>query len=472
MNTKPTSLPRQHPVAVLALVAAAALAGCATAPPVPPAPFAAQAAFKEDALWQKARPAAPEVTEAWWQLFADPVLDQLQAQLNVGNQNLQAALARVATARAALQGSESAFQPTLQVGAGSSRASNTVGGRRVTADSHSLTATANWELDLWGRLSGAEKAAGANLQASVDDLAALRLSAQATLLQTYLALRATEAQQGVLARNAAANQRLLDLTQARYAAGVAPRSDVLQAQTQLSSVQAQIQESKLQRAQYEHAIAVLLGQPPASFELARTATLPALPAVPELLPSTLLQRRPDIAAAERRVAAAYAQIGVADAAFFPQVALSASAGFNGAALGKLLSAPNLLWSLGPSLAAAVFDGGARRQASDQARAAADQATASYRQTVLSAFQEVEDNLVAADGLGAELHLQQAALDAAARNLEIVGDQYQAGTVSYLNVVAAQNAALSAEAAVLALRSRQLLATGQLLKNIGGRWRPA
>jgi NodT family efflux transporter outer membrane factor (OMF) lipoprotein len=318
-------------------------------------------------------------------------------------------------------------------------------------------------------LSQAETVAGANLQASQDDLAAARLSAQATLVQTYLAMRAAEAQQALLERTVAAVQRSLDLTQARYAAGVAAQSDVLQAQTQLQTVQAQMNEVTVQRAQAEHAIAVLLGKAPAALGLASAAALPELPAVPELLPSTLLQRRPDIASAERRVAAAYAQIGVADAAFFPDLSLSASAGYKGSSLGKVLSAPNLLWSLGPSLAAAVFDGGARRQASDQARAAADQATATYRQTVLTALQEVEDNLVVVDQLGAELRLQRGALQSAQRNLEITQEQYKAGTVSYLNVVTAQTTALSAEANVLTLRNRQLAAANILLKNLGGRW---
>lgn len=217
---------------------------------------------------------------------------------------------------------------------------------------------------------------------------------------------------------------------------------------------------------------MLLGQPPSALQIARTAQLPDLPPVPLLLPSTLLERRPDIAAAERKVAAAYAQIGVADAAFFPDLTLSAGAGLKNASLGRLFSAPSLLWSLGPSLAFAVLDGGARRQASAQARAAADQATASYRQTVLTALQEVEDNLVAADQLGSELALQQDALQAAQRNLAITQDQYRAGTVSFLNVATAQTAALSAEGAVLSLRSRQLLAANVLLKNIGGRWQAA
>ena len=450
----------------------AMLAGCATMAPKPPLAFTAPAQFKEDGLWKRAAaPATSVVPEAWWQMFEDPVLDELQRQLVIGNQNLQSALAQVANARAVLKASESARLPTLSVGATGTRAGSPVqsAGSRVTATTYAMTANAAWEVDVWGRLSQAASAAGAKYQASQDDLAAARLSAQATLAQTYLAMRAAEAQQAILERSAANNQRSLDLTQVRYAAGVAAQSDVLQAQTQLRAVQAQASESLLQRAQYEHAIAVLLGQSPSQVTIARTATLPALPAVPALLPSTLLERRPDIASAERKLAAACAQVGVADAAFFPSLNLSANAGYRGASLDKLLSAPNLLWSLGPALAASIFDGGARQLASDQARASLDLATAAYRQTVLTAFQEVEDNLVAIDQLGVELELQREALKSAQRNLEITQEQYKAGTVSFLNVAAAQTTALTAESSVLSLRNRQLAAANALLKNIGGRW---
>jgi NodT family efflux transporter outer membrane factor (OMF) lipoprotein len=318
-------------------------------------------------------------------------------------------------------------------------------------------------------LSHSVAAAGASYQASQDDLAAARLSAQSTLVQTYFALRTAEAQSALLQSTAAADQRSLELTQARYAAGVAGRTDVLQAQTQLKTVQAQSKETAIQRAQLEHAIAVLLGKPPSSATVTQSGVLPRLPAVPKLLPAKLLERRPDIASAERSVAAAYAQIGVADAAFFPDISLSAGAGYRASSLSRLIGAPNLLWSLGSALSATIFDGGARRAASDQARAATDLATSTYRQTVLTAFQEVEDNLVAADQLDDELQLLGDALKAAQRSLELIQDQYKAGTVSYLNVVTAQTVVLSAEASVLAVRNRQLAATNALLKNIGGRW---
>jgi len=443
------------------------LGGCALTAQQPPAEPPPPASFKGSAEWQRL-PAAAAVPEAWWTLFKDPVLDGLQAELVVGNQNLAASLAQTASARAVLQASGAALWPTLSVSGGSTRAATANAG---PATSDALTASASWEVDLWGRLSEAVKAAGASYRASAADLAALRLSAQATLTQNYLALRTAEAQQALLARTAAADQRALDLTQARYASGVAAQSDVLQARTQLRSVEAQLSEMRTQRAQLEHAIAVQIGKLPGQFSLAvgaPGAALPELPPVPALLPSTLLAQRPDIAAARERQLAAYAQIGIADAAFFPSIELSASGGYRGASWSHLLSAPNLVWSLGAAVAAPLFDGGQRRLASAQARAAAEAATAAYRQAVLTAFQEVEDNLVQFAESGAALALQRDAFEAAQRHLDIVLAQYRAGTVSYLNVVAAQTAALSAEGQMLSARNRQLAAANVLLKSLGGR----
>lgn len=453
------------------------LAGCALTPTAVPAPVIAPAAFKEAGPWQHAAVQTP-VPDAWWTLFRDPVLDDLENRLVIGNQNLKSVVAQVASARAALDASRSAGLPTLSAGLSATRAGNpdTSNGATVVnrgpSNNLSLSASANWEIDLWGRLAQATAGAQAQLQASVDDLAAARLSAQATLAQTYFSLRSAEAQYALLERSVQAYQRSLDLTQLRYNAGVVARSDVLQAQTQLKSAQAQMLESATQRAQLEHAIAVLLGLPPSDLTLARTDTLPSSPAVPELLPATLLERRPDIAAAQRRLAAAYAQIGVTDAAFYPSLNLSASAGYRNSSLASLVSAPNLFWSLGSSLAQTIFDSGQRKLASAQARNNADQATANYRQVVLTALQEVEDNLVLADQLQREAQLQDEALQTARRNQEIVLDQYRAGTVSYLNVVIAQTAVLTSESSLLSVRNRQLAAVNQLLKNIAGRWEGA
>ena len=453
------------------------LCSCALTPHTPPEPVAVPAAFKEAGPWQRAATQAP-VPDAWWTLFRDPVLDDLESRLVVGNQNLRSLVAQVANARAVLDASRGAVFPTLSAGFSAARSGNPQNsnnsniGTRSTSNSFSLSASANWELDLWGRLSQATSSAQAQLQGSVDDLAAARLSAQALLAQTYFSLRSADAQYALLERSVQAYQRSQDLTQLRYNAGVVARSDVLQAQTQLKNAQAQMLESATQRAQLEHAIAVLLGVAPSELTLARDAVLPAAPAVPELLPATLLERRPDIAAAQRRVAAAYAQIGVTEAAFYPSLNLSATAGLRNASLANLISAPNLFWSLGSSLAQAIFDGGQRKLANAQARNNAEQATASYRQTVLTALQEVEDNLVLAEQLRREAQLQDEALQAARRNLEIVLDQYRAGIVSFLNVVIAQTAVLNSESSLLSVRNRQLAAVNQLLKNIAGRWEAA
>ena len=469
--------PRSLPAAV-PLVLALLLAGCASlTAETPPAPQAAPAQFKETGLWQHTPGTQANVPDDWWQLFNDPVLNDLQTRLVIGNENLKTAVAQVAQARAGLDGSRAAQYPTLGASLSGSR-SDSPSGNLVNTNSAGgpnnsvqLGLSASWELDLWGRLSQAANASQAKLQASVDDLAAARLSAQALLVQTYFSLRTFEAQQALYERNVTAYTRSLSLTQARYDAGVTGRSDVLQAQTQLKSAQAQLAESVAQRAQLEHALAVLLGLAPSTFSLPRTAQVPDGPAIPPLLPSTLLQRRPDIAAAERRVAAAFAQIGVAKAAYFPSLTLSANAGYRGTSLSELVSAPNRFWSIGPALAEGIFDGGARRAATAQARASADQAASSYRQTVLTALQEVEDNLVLADQLRNEAQLQREALGLARANLAITLEQYRQGTVSYLNVVTAQTTELSSELSLLSVRNRELAALNQLLKNIAGRWQP-
>lgn len=459
------------------MTVALVLSGCAITRVPPPAPVTAPAAFKEDALWRHATPNALPVDEHWWTLFQDPVLDAYEAQLVVGNENLRSVAAQVASARAALTASGAALLPTVSAGLSATRGQNATTSSVTTAaqppsNTVSLSTSVSWELDLWGRLSQARDQARATLQASTDDLAAARLSAQATLAQTYFALRTAELQQALLGRTVQAYQRSLDLTTARYQQGVAARSDVLQARVQLQSAHAQEADLQAQRAQLEHALAVLLGQPPHAVTVAPTATLPEAPTVPPLLPSQLLERRPDIAAARQRVIAAYAQIGVADAAFFPSLTLSASGGWRAHGLADLTSAPHLFWSLGPSLVQSLLDGGQRRLASDQARASADQLTATYRQTVLTALQEVEDNLALAAQLHREVAWQADALAAARETETITEAQYRAGTVSYLNVVTAQATALNAENTLLSLRNRELVALDTLLKNLGGRWAAA
>lgn len=467
---------------LLVLPVAAWLTGCAVTQVSPPAPVVAPAAFKESGpwesgRWQRSASQSPSARpQAWWTVFHDPVLDDLVSRLAVGNENLRGLAAQVNSAKATVDASRSALWPSLSVGPSLTRSratTNTSGnvvGTNAVNNSVALSANASWEIDLWGHLSQASAQAKAAYQASEDDLAAARLSVQSTLVQTYLSLRTAEAQAALLTRSLQAYDKSLSLTQARYDGGLAARSDVLQAQTQLKSVQAQLAESRAQRAQLEHALAVLLGVAPSSLDLASgQGTLPAAPAIPRILPSQLLQRRPDVTAARHRVEAAYAQIGVADAAYFPSLNLSASAGYRHDSLAGLLSAPNLFWSVGPSLTEVIFNGGQRELASAQARSGADQATATYRQTCLTALQEVEDNLVLADQLDQEVQSLAEALDDAQRNLDIVMAQYQGGTVSYLNVVTAQTSALNSESSLLQVRNRQLAAASLLLKNVAGAW---
>ena len=455
-----------------------ALAACASTPAYQPPAMELPAAFGEAGLWQPANGAgSTPVPDAWWRLFDDPALDALQDQVAVGNQTLQQSLAQYRSAQAALATSRAGLYPTLGLGLDASRSasgrsgtgSGTGSNSGAAATSYSLSGSASWEVDLWGRLAGQVDTAQARLQASRDDLAAAELSVRATLVQTYLSLRTAEAQNALLQDTLAAYQRSLELTRNRYQGGVASAADVAQAQNQLKSTEAQLIESQSSRAQLAHALAVLVGKPPGLFSLAETGALPAPLAPPVQLPSQLLERRPDIAAAERRVAAANAQVGVARTAFFPALTLSAGAGYRGSSLGNLVSAPNLFWSIGPALALTLFDGGQRQAAVASARADLDQASASYRQTVLTALQEVEDNLVIAASLQREDAVQAEALAAARRSLEVNTNQYRAGTVSYLSVVTAQTAVLSAERSLLDVRNRRLVAVGQLLKNIAGRW---
>lgn len=336
-------------------------------------------------------------------------------------------------------------------------------------NNYNLALDVGWEADVWGRVRQTVESNVAGAQASAADLEAVRLSAQAELASDYFQLRALDAQRQLLDDSVAAFQKSLDLTRNRYVVGVAGKVDVVQAETQLKSTQAQAIDIGVQRAQLEHAIAVLIGKPPAEFALAPIPLSVAMPAVPMGLPSELLERRPDIAAAERRVAAANAQIGVAKAAFFPALTLSAAGGFQNSSFPQWLTAPSRFWSIGPAIAQSVFDAGLRRALTDQAIAVYDASVASYRQTVLSGFQEVEDNLAALNVLKQEAEVQQDAVRAARLSLDLTINQYKAGTVSYLNVVTVQTAWLSNERTAVGIRGRQLTAAVTLVKALGGGW---
>lgn len=478
-------------LAVLAL--GATLAGCSLQPTYQVPRLDVPAQFKEATpeaaqagIWQPARHGADAaaldaVPEKWWTVYGDETLNRLQEEAAAANPSVEQAVARLRTAQAAVASSRAGLFPTLGTTGSGSRAL-TGGGTYVNSNNEniarsgtinntfSLGLNASWELDLWGRLSGQVDASRASAQASSDDLAAARLSAQASVAQTYFSLRAAEAQDRLLRETLANYEQSLQLTRNRYRSGVASSADVAQAQAQYKSTQAQLLEAQITRAQYEHALAALLGKAPAAFSLPATAQLPAPPAVPAMLASTLLEQRPDIAAAERRVAAANAQIGVARAAFFPSLTLSASAGYRNSTLSNLLSTPNLFWSLGPALAMSLFDGGARSAAVESARGALDLAAATYKQTVITALQEVEDNLVAASQLAQEQQVQTEALAAARKALTVAENQYKAGTVAYLNVLSAQTTVLGAENNLINVRNRRLTAVNTLLKNVAGKWK--
>ena len=416
--------------------------------------------------WQSASQ-VPASDPAWWQLFQDPVLDDLQRQLVLGNHNLQAMAALVRQAQAAVGTAQASLYPTVNANLGVSRSENTPA--TVTGTNYSLSAPVSWEVDVWGRVSGLNRAADARLQASREDLAAARLSAQSTLVQTYLSLRSADQQLAVLDQAVLAYEKSLQLTDYRYQAGVVSAADVAQAQLQLQTAQAQRLDLRTQRRQLGHALAVLVGQSPSALALAPRTPSFGVPDLPQSLSTALLLRRPDVAAAERRVAAANAQVGVAQSAFFPTLTLSANAGYRNQDFGSLVGASNVFWSVGPALVQSVFDGGLRRAARADALAARDASVATYRQTVLTAMLELEDNLVAAAQLALQAQVQAQALQAARRNLSITEAQYRAGAVSYLAVVTAQTSELSAERGLIDVQTRRLVAINALLKNLAGRW---
>lgn len=450
------------------------LAGCAAVGPnyVRPA-VSTPVAFKESAGWKLAQPTDTVLRGPWWRMFDDQELDALAAQVAIGNQNVKAAEAQYRQALALLDAARAVRLPTVTGNASASR--GRAGTTRSSTsspgvvDSYSVSVGLNWEVDVWGRIRRAIESNESAAQASAADLDAARLSAQTTLVQSYLQVRVNDAQRRLLDDTVAAYERALAITRNRYQAGVAQKSDVTQAEAQLKTAQAQTADLAIQRAQFEHAIAVLMGKPPAEFALSPSVEIPPLPDIPPAVPSSLLERRPDVAAAERRAAAANAQIGVAEAAMYPSLTLGASGGLLNSALADLLAAPSRVWALGPALAATLFDGGALRAQEAQAIANYDENVATYRQTVLTAFQEVEDNLAALAALRDELQLESAAERAAAETLRIAQAQYKAGTVSYLNVVVAQNTDLTTRLSVLDVQSRQRTAAVNLVSALGGGW---
>jgi NodT family efflux transporter outer membrane factor (OMF) lipoprotein len=464
-------------------VLAAALAGCAIGPdyrrpaaPVPPA-------FKEAEGWKISAPRDDADRGPWWTIFGDPVLNDLAPRVAASNQNLKAfeaayrqALAAVAQSRASLfptAGANGAFtrsergsgQTTVRTGAGGAPVAVATG----PSNQYSASFGGSWDIDVWGRIRRTLEASKASAQASAADLANATLSAQAQLVTAYFELRVQDEAKRLLDQTAEGYAESYQIARNKYAQGVVSKADLSQAETQLRNTQVQALGAQQQRDQLEHAIAVLIGEAPAHFNLAPVPFAIETPDVPVGVPSTLLERRPDVAAAERRVAAANAQIGVAISAFFPDVTVTGSYGYSNSSLDTLFQASNRSWSVGPQLALSVFDAGARLAQVRRARGAYDQEVAAYRQTVLTAMLQVEDQLTAVSALAEQAAIQADAVAAARDAQRIVRNQYKAGTVDFTTVASAQATALASEQSALGIRRSQLTAAVALIQALGGGW---
>lgn len=415
------------------------------------------------------RPAQPQLVAVhdWWRAFGDSGLDGLMQAMPAGNLDLAQSEAQYRQARAALDASRSGLYPSAGLGASLDRSAQGLSAPGNPSNTYGLTGSVNWEVDLWGKVRRGVESARAGAQASEADVAAMRLSLQSTLAQAYFGVRLSELQDALLERTLQQYAQALEMTRNRLAAGVASPADVAAASAQLAQTRVQRIQLGWQRKQQLHAIAELLGEIPARFQMPASQGLPVVPQVPVDVPSALLQRRPDIAAAERRVAQANAQIGVAQAAWFPDLTLSGQGGYRASDFASWITAPARFWTLGPALAATLFDGGARSAAVAQAQAAYDGQAAGYRKTVLDAVREVEDGLVQAQDMVSQQAAQDQALAAARETLRQVTNQYQAGLVDYLNVVQAQTSALSAEQNTLSLQAQRLDVAVQLVVAAGG-----
>ena len=492
-------------IALVALVAAAAIAapGCIAGPKYVRPVVQAPAAYKElggdfpagtDA-WKTAQPSDAAARGQWWTIFNDPTLNTLEDQLNTGNQSIAAAMASFMAARSLTRQARAQLFPTLTTnpsivathqpsfGGGSPSSSSTpaTSGSQSPAPSSTsasgsgtfgeyvLPFDASWAPDLWGRLNNTVRANAYAAQASAADLANVRLTLQAELAVDYYELRSQDALKRLFDETVAAYRDSLDIARVQLQAGIVSDEAVAQAETQLKGTEAQDTNLEIARAQFEHAIAVLLGQPASTFSLPAEATVVTPPAIPVALPAQLLERRPDVASAERRMAQANAQIGIATAAFFPNVTLTAGAGFESTSFLDWLTWPSRFWSVGPALAQTLFDAGLRRATVEQYQASFNQAVASYRGTVLTAFQQVEDNLAALRILAREIQQQDTAVESAARNLRIATARYRAGIDPYLNVITAQTTLLSNQQTAVSLRRQQITASVQLVEALGGSW---
>ena len=455
--------------------AAVLLTACTVGPdyerPAAPVP----AVYKE-AGWKIGEPIDAIDRGAWWSVYNDPVLDALAKQIDISNQNLAAAEAAFRQAEFIVAQARSQFFPTATVNANAQRSRSGAGAavagtgiRGVISNQFSTSTAASWTPDLWGRVRRNVESNVASAQASAGDLASARLAAQGALASDYLQLRIADELKRLLDATAKAYDESLRITRNQYNSGIASASDVAQAETQLRSTEAQAIAVGVTRAQLEHAIAVLIGKPPAELSIAPSDVVTEVPAVPAGLPSALLERRPDIAAAERQMAAANAQIGVAEAAFYPTITLSADYGVMALQISKLFTDQARFWAFGSSLAQTVFDAGARSAVVGEARAAFDQTVANYRQTALSAFQQVEDQLAALRILAEQAEAEAAAVKSAREAERIINNQWLAGTVAYTSVVVAQATALANEENALNIRQNRLVASAALIQALGGGW---
>jgi NodT family efflux transporter outer membrane factor (OMF) lipoprotein len=451
-----------------------ALSACSLAPDyhVPATPIAAQ--YKTVGPWTSAQPADQIDRNGWWKMYGDAQLDDLESRLLANNTDLRAAYAHYEQAQAFVAQVESGLYPTVSVSAVPlrERQSDTAplrGNGPADYNSVTLGASVKYDLDLWGRVRDSVAAGKDEAQASKADLASVRLSLEVELADSYVRLRGLDQQTELLNDTVVAYAKALQLTQTLHNSGIVSGLDVSRAQTQLSSAKSQLSQNLAQRALLEHAIAVLVGASASEFSLPQQTAAIALPDIPTGLPSTLLQRRPDVAAAERRVAEANAKIGVARAAYFPDITLGLQGGVQSAAYAGLVSAPNAFWAIGPQLVQYLFDGGYRRATLDAAKAATEEAGERYRGVVLSAFQQVEDNLALLSYLGTALGQQRDAATYAQTTVDLALRQYKQGTVGYLDVVQAQTVELDAQRGVLDVQTRQLSADVQLLHALGGGW---
>jgi NodT family efflux transporter outer membrane factor (OMF) lipoprotein len=444
------------------VVALLYLGGCAVGPDYKKPDVVVPEAYKEAGDWIVAKPNDAAPKGKWWEAFNDPVLNDLVEQVEVSNQTLAAAEARYRQAHASVQAARAQFFPQFSYDANAQRASH-------VPNKYTASLDARWEIDLWGKIRRLVEAARAAEDASAADVENAKLSLQAEVATDYFNLRVVDVGADLLNDTVKAYQTQLAVTQNRYKAGVAGRVDVAQAETQLLSTQAQAVDLRSQRATLEHAIAMLIGRPPAELSIVPAKFEVHIPEVPPGIPSTLLERRPDIASAERNVAAANARVGVAEAAYYPDLSLTGAIGFASTSISHLFSAPNRYWSLGADFAGVLFDFGATQAQVNLAKTQYDEQVANYRQTVLSAFQDVEDNLAAVHWLTEESKVEDGAVRSARESVVLTNNQYKAGTVAYLNVVLVQAAQLNEERTMVQLLGRRMAATVALMKGVGGSW---